>query len=374
MEPPACQSRDRLICTDMYMNFIQWCKTFGLVALLLTLPVATRAEPYPGLTPLFADHSVLEVTIDAPLTALMDVRPDKAYLDGSFTYTEADGTKRKLGLKLQTRGNYRRTKEHCDFAPIRLNFDMSQLKGTLFEKQNKLKLVTHCQNNDVIYEQLVVREYLAYRLLHELTPKSFAVRLLRITYLNTENERKRVKFGFVIEDNDDLARRNGMKMANVGLITEKYLEPEQASLVHLFQYMISNTEYSLLRPEPKKNCCHNADLMSPKGESMYTPLAFDFDFSGLVNAPYAEPNPRYRLPNVRVRLFKGNCKYDEQLQRTVQYFHEKKDALYQVIDGLEPLTRMSRSYVKRYIDNFYGRIETPADVEKWLIGKCYKPD
>ena len=288
-----------------------------MLLVILAAPAHAQVEPYPGLAPLFADDAILEVTIDAPLTALMDVRPDKAYLDGSFTYTEADGTKRKLGLKLRTRGNYRRDKEHCDFAPIRLNFDKSQIGGTLFEGQDKLKLVTHCQSNEPIYEQLVVREYLAYRLLSELTPKSFGVRLMRITYLNTESKRTRVRFGFVIEENDAVAKRNGMKIANVGLITEKYIEPEQASLIHVFQYMIGNTEYSVLRPEPKKDCCHNADLMAPKGESLYTPLAYDFDFAGLVNAPYAEPNPRYKLPNVRVRLFKGNCQYDEQLQATL---------------------------------------------------------
>jgi len=343
-----------------------------LAAMFLAAPVRAQVEPYPGLAPLFADDSVLEVTIDAPLTALMDVRPDKAYLDGSFTYTEADGTTRKLGLKLRTRGNYRRDKEHCDFAPIRLNLDKSQVGGTLFEGQDKLKLVTHCQNNEVIYEQLVLREYLAYRLLHELTPRSFGVRLMRITYLNTENKRKRVRFGFVIEENDAVAKRNGMKIANVGLITEEYVEREQASLVHVFQYMIGNTEYSVLRPEPKKDCCHNADLMAPKGESLYTPIAYDFDFAGLVNAPYAEPNPRYKLANVRVRLFKGNCQYDEQLQATLRYFHEKKAALYQLIDDLEPLKGLSRSAVKSYIDAFYKRIATTADAEKWLIDKCYR--
>ncbi len=152
------------------------------------LPMCAQASPYPDVAPLFAEDTVLEVTIEAPMGALMDVRPDKAYLDGSFTFTEADGTERKLGLKLRTRGNYRRAKEHCDFAPIRLNFSKSQVKGTLFAGQDKLKLVTHCQNNEPKYEQLVLREYLAYRMLHELTPKSFAVRLMRITYINIENE------------------------------------------------------------------------------------------------------------------------------------------------------------------------------------------
>ena len=346
----------------------------GLVGLFLwPLVVAGETTAYPGLAPLFTDHTVLEVTIDAPFKALMDVRPDKAYLDGSFTYKEADGTERTLALKLRTRGNYRRGKDHCNFAPIRLNFAKGQVKGTLFDGQDKLKLVTHCQNSDPAYEQLVVREYLAYRLLHELTPKSFAVRLMRITYRNTSDQKERTKLGFVIEDSDDVAKRSGMKVASVGLITAKYLEPEQATLIHVFQYMIGNTEYSVVRPEPNKDCCHNVDLMAPRGEAVYSPLAYDFDFSGLVNAPYAQPNPRYKLPNVRVRLFAGECTYDEQLKTTIEYFHEKKPALFQVIDELEPLTRMSRSAARRYIEAFYERISEPAKVQKWLIDKCYDP-
>ncbi len=349
-------------------------QTKAVCALMIAIfPLCVQASPYPDVAPLFADDTVLEVTIEAPLGALMDVRPDKAYLDGSFTFTEADGTKRKLGLKLRTRGNYRRDREHCDFAPIRLNLPKNQVKGTLFAGQNKLKLVTHCQNNDPKYEQLVLREYLAYRMLHELTPKSFAVRLMRITYVNIENQKSRTKLGFVIEDSDAVAKRNGMKLANVGLVTRNYLDPEQESLIHVFEYMIGNTEYSVMRSEPDKDCCHNIDLMAPKGVSLYTPLAYDFDFAGFVNAPYAEPNPRYKLPTVRVRLFKGHCKYDEQLQKTIVYFHEKKDRLYQIIDEQDLLTSVSAASVRKYIDTFYERIAEPADVEKWLIDKCYEP-
>jgi hypothetical protein len=337
------------------------------------LPVCVQASPYPDVAPLFVDDTLLEVTIEAPMDALMDVRPDKADLHGSFAFTEADGTERKLGLKLRTRGNYRRAREHCDFAPIRLDFPKNQVKGTLFAGQNKLKLVTHCQNYETMYEQLVLREYLAYRMLHELTPKSFAVRLMRITYVNIENQKSRTKLGFVIEDGDAVAKRNGMKLAKVGLVTRDYLEPEQESLIHVFEYMIGNTEYSVMRSEPDKDCCHNIDLMAPKGVSLYTPLAYDFDFAGLVNAPYAEPNPRYRLPTVRVRLFKGQCKYDEQLQNTIQYFHEKKDRLYEIIDEQDLLTSVTAASVRKYIDTFYERIAEPADVEKWLINKCYEP-
>ncbi|MDH5617518.1 MAG: hypothetical protein OEZ11_02665 [Gammaproteobacteria bacterium] len=345
---------------------------YRIIAALL-LPLGVQAGTYPGVAPLFADDAVLDVTIEAPLAALMDVRPDKAYLDGAFTYTEADGSVRRLSLKLRTRGNYRRDKDHCDFAPIRLNFLKSETDGTLFAGQDKLKLVTHCQNTEPKYEQYVLREYLAYRMLHVLTPKSFAVRLMRITYVNLEDEKTRTRLGFVIEEDKAVAKRIGMKKANVGLVTRNYLEPDQEVLVHVFQYMIGNTEYSVMRSEPNRDCCHNVDLMAPKGESLYTPVAYDFDFSGFVNAEYAEPNPRYRLPNVRMRLYKGPCKYDERLQTTIQYFQEKKDVLYRIIDEQDLLTRPSRSSLRNYIDAFYERIADPEDVEKWLIGKCYEP-
>ena len=348
-------------------------RLWSTALLALALPFCAQASPYDNVAPLFADDAVLDVTIEAPLEALMDVRPDKAYLDGSFTYTEADGTVRKLGLKLRTRGNYRRDNEHCDFAPIRLNLDKSQLDGTLFDGQDKLKLVTHCRSNEPKFEQYVLREYLAYRMFHELTPQSFAVRLLRITYINTGDGKSKTKLGFVIETDGDMARRNGMKPAKVGLITREYLEPVQESLVHVYQYMIGNTEYSVLRPEPDKNCCHNADLMAPKGETVYTAVPFDFDFAGFVNAPYAQPNPRYKLPNVRVRLFLGHCEYDEQLQSTVQFFHDRKDDIYRIFEGQELMSRTSASSTKKYVDTFYERIAGPADVQKWLINKCYKP-
>jgi len=73
---------------------------------------------------------LLEVTIEAPFTTLIDERPDEGYLDGIFRFTSDDQSERVLGLKLRTRGKYRRDKEHCDFPPIRLNFSTAEVVGT----------------------------------------------------------------------------------------------------------------------------------------------------------------------------------------------------------------------------------------------------
>ena len=69
---------------------------------------------------LFANDSLLAVTIEAPLTTLMKDRPDEQYLEGTFSFTGDDGEEKTVDLKLRTRGKYRRQEKHCDFAPIRL--------------------------------------------------------------------------------------------------------------------------------------------------------------------------------------------------------------------------------------------------------------
>lgn len=323
-----------------------------------------------GITPLFADHALLDVSIEAPFKTLMRERPDEEYLAGVFRIKEADGTERSFALKLRTRGNYRRDRTHCDFTPIRLNFQQDRLAGTLLAGQDKLKLVTHCRTKKPYYEQLVLREYLAYRILNLLTPMSYSVRLLRLTYVDTERDWTITKLGFVIEDDDHVATRNGLQMVKTGDIEATDLEPGQQNLVNLFQYMIGNTEYSLNIAEPNDDCCHNSDLMSVTGGAPYVPLAFDFDFSGLVTAPYAEPNPRYRLRSVRHRLYKGHCRNNDRLPDTIQLFLDRRDAVFQLIDELELLDTRSRNHAIEYLGTFYERISDPKQIRLRLVKRC----
>ena len=258
--------------------------------------------------PLFDSDDVLEVRIEAPFGVLMDVRPDKTYLKGTFTLTDSDGQERQFPLKLRTRGNYRREESHCDFAPIRLNFRKNDVHDTFLDGQDKLKLVTHCRTREDKYESFLLREYLAYRLFAELSDTSYRVRLLQVTYVDTQDGSDFARYGFVIEDDKAVAKRNGLKKAKLRLVRPDDHDAGRENLVHVFQYMIGNTEYSLTSPEPDKNCCHNMDLLSANKKPPFIALPFDFDFSGLVNAPYAEPNPRYPIKTVSTRFYKGRCK------------------------------------------------------------------
>ena len=323
-----------------------------------------------GVKRLFADSTPLTITIEAPLTTLMDERPEEEYLDGKFSFTSDDGTERTIDLKIRVRGSYRLEKEHCDFAPIRLNFRKKQVADTIFAGQDKLKLVTHCRNRNRHYKQLLLREYLAYRILQVMTEKSYGVRLLQINYIDTEGGKPLTKHGFVIEDDDDVAARNGMVSIKRSRLSAGDLERRQQNLVNVFQYLIGNTEYSLFNPEPDKHCCHNMDFMSATEEPPFTPFPFDFDFAGIVNAPYAQPNPRFEHENVRQRLYRGQCTNNDLLPDTLQQFVDRKAAIYGVVDELESLNSRSRRYVTGYLDSFFKHISEPKSVTARFIDKC----
>ena len=344
-------------------------RRIAILLLLVTWLGPALAAP----KPLFADHTILNVTIEAPLTTLMAERPDKDYLTAKLSYGGPDDTMVELDLKIRTRGNYRRDPEHCDFAPIRLNFRKSQVIDTPFEGQDKLKLVTHCRSKAPGFPQHILREYLAYRFFAELTPISYGVRLLDITYVDTESGETINKPGFVIEDDEDVAMRNGLQMVDIRWIDYDELDPQRQNLVHLFEYMIGNTEYSLVNPEPNKSCCHNADVLSATGGPPYLPLPFDFDFAGMINAPYAQPNPRYPIDNVRERFYKGLCQSNELLPATVQRFLEEHGDFITIVDRLEPLSRRSRISVRNYLNSFLDRVSDENARERYLVRKCLEP-
>ena len=137
------------------------------------------AGPTAAADPLFQSQDTLKVEITAPLSTLILERSETEYLPGIFSYKEADGTPVEMDIKVRARGNFRH--RNCDFPPVTLNFRRSQVEGTLFDQQNKLKMVVHCKITRQ-YEQSVVREYLAYRLLNSITDLSFRVRLLQVVW------------------------------------------------------------------------------------------------------------------------------------------------------------------------------------------------
>ncbi|MEO1203957.1 MAG: hypothetical protein AAFX10_14715, partial [Pseudomonadota bacterium] len=261
--------------------------TTGASLLFLASPFAFAAdEP----DPLFASHERLELRLTAPMTTLMRERPDDEELDGTVSFSDGSGQTVQLSVEIRTRGNYRRQQRICPFAPLRLDFKRSEVEDTLFDKQDKVKLVTHCRNA-IQNEQAAMREYLVYRMFNQLTELSYLVRPLNITYVDTEkNGRENKRFGFLIESKERFGERTGWPEYEIGKINAATLEPGYSNLVGVFQYFAGNTDYSMISSPDKDDCCHNTQLYGDESQAIAVP--YDFDQSGLVDAAYASPNPR----------------------------------------------------------------------------------
>ncbi len=339
------------------------------IAILLCC-TAVAADEQIAAQPLFASHNTLAVRITAPLAAIQRERDSGEYHDGTFEFQDAAGTPHVLDIKLRARGNYRRRETTCQLPPIRLNFRKSQVAGTLFDGQDKLKLVTHCQSGNVRYEQFVLKEYLAYRILNAFTDRSFSVRLLRIHWTNSASPGDDVeRHGFLIEDDDGLADRLGYDVVESPGINPRTLDPEYAALVAVFQYLVGNTDYSLIRGTAEDGCCHNAVLLG-KRDQPYLSVPYDFDFSGFVNTPYAEPSPNLTIRTVRTRLYRGYCDVNDALEPALQTVRDKRADIIALIRQQEGLDDRNRNKGLRYIESFYKAIDKPSTITRNMLGRC----
>jgi hypothetical protein len=328
-------------------------------------------EPDTAAQPLFASQETLVVRIEAPFRKLMRERSETGELEGTLSYADPSGIERGLDVKLRTRGIFRRQKDTCEFAPIRVNFRKSQVEDTVFAGQDKLKLVTHCENGSDTYEQYVLKEYLAYRIFNVLTDDSFRARLMHVTYVDSDRDgESQTRYAFFIEDNDRLAERIGAGKVEVRQASYALLEEKQAALVTVFEYLIGNTDFSMIGPDKGKDCCHNIELFS-REPGIYIAIPYDFDFSGIVDARYAEPHPSLDIRSVVRRQYRGVCSHNDVMEETVAQFRSRQGAISQLPSTIDGMDDRVRGKAENYIGEFYEDIADAEAVEDNLVRECY---
>ncbi len=313
--------------------------------------------------PLFADHSVLGLTIEADFDQLRDDRGEENEERPALVrWVAEDGSEGTAQLKVRTRGNFRLQRRNCPMPPIRLNFPTRAMEGTLFEGQDKLKLVTHCRDRDN-YEQNVLEEYTVYRLYNEVTEASFRVRPARLTYIDVSGEHDPVtRYGFLIEDEDHVAGRLDGRIVDVPAAHPRALASPEAPRMALFQYMVGNTDWSMVQ-------FHNMKLVQQRtGRALVVP--YDFDWSGLVSAPYARPDATLNLRTVRQRAYRGFCREGLDFEAIYALFRERQERFRSVIGEVPGLTDDNRRKISEYLDSFYEVIDDQDRSQRRIERSC----
>ena len=284
---------------------------------------------------------------------------------------ELDG--QSIRLDVRVRGNSRI--EYCEFPPLRLDFG-GGAAGSVFEGQGKLKLVTHCRHDNQSAENNVLDEYAAYRIFNAITPLSYRVRLVRIRYEDTSGELRGLDksyYGFLIEPDEQLAKRIEGEVAEVAGARYTKLDATQLARMFVFQYLIGNLDYSLVTAETDEFCCHNVDLFRVDGGLFTVP--YDFDLTGLVNAAYAKPNPDFRQRRVTQRRYVGYCSSDiATIEAALSEVAAMQDEVISIIEAIPALTERAAKTRLRYLEEFFKAVSKPQKLLKQFARDCIGRD
>jgi hypothetical protein len=299
---------------------------------------------------LFDDDKIIEITLRFDLTTYFRSKPKDHYLKANLTIhlTKTDSISRDIGLK--TRGIFRN--QFCTFAPIELNIKKAGFGYTDLEKISKLKLVQQCNFNK-LNEDYVLREYLVYKLFNVLTDTSFRVRLLKITYIDTQKKRKPInQYGFFIEPLEMLCARSNCFPIKLRTLNQKSIIPRIMDRLSLFNYMIGNYDWSVAGQ-------HNVSVIKSLSfgtTDLGIAIPHDFDWTGLVNPSYAIPTEEIGTKSVRERIFEGVCRSKEVFRIELEMFLEKRNDFFMVVNDFNYISDQTKKDIDKYLDGFFNQL------------------
>jgi hypothetical protein len=336
-------------------------------AMLIALVAATVAPAQAPPKPLFASDQPLRLTIRGPITRIAQTAPSRQPRDAVLTVSGAVAETHPI--QLTPRGITRLKRDVCQFPPLRVRFHTIPGPGSPFAGQRQLKLVTHCQAHASFQKHLLL-EYAAYRLYNQLTPASFRARLATIDYVNDDGRPVATRLGFFIEEIEDVAARNAMRRGVTGdRVPLPQVSATDGARVALFEYMIGNQDFSIRAGPPGEGCCHNSRLIGPSAAGTLVPVPYDFDFSGLVDAPYAAPPDGDG--SVLDRRYQGFCAHNPQAVAMAPLFRSQRGALLAAL-GQVPLDEPVRRRAAAYIDGFFADIADDRRMAAKLFRTCLK--
>ena len=332
---------------------------------VLSLAVTSWGPVSHAADPLFAAHDSAPIAIELalPLQDLLKKRKSKPTFPGQLL---VDG--QAIPVEVSSRGKSRL--ERCRFPPLWLDLQKKAAKGTEFEKQNKLKLVTHCGRN-MPAKGYLAAEMLAYRMFNLLTDVSFRVRAVSITYRDSERDNTQVQPGFLIEHKRRLAKRLDLTLVEQPSLKLSVLDPAFVSLANLYQYMIGNTDFSFSQGPPEDGCCHNSVPVQSAAGAYYS-IPYDFDSSGLVNPPYAVPAESLGLKRLTQRRYRGFCRHNDTLPEARQTLLQAKGQLYALVDTFNDIPNLNRGKVTKFLNGFYDVLESDRNFQRRIVSACRK--
>lgn len=289
-----------------------------------------------------------QITLETDLTTILETRYSSDYYPAKLTLSDG----KYFLVKVQPKGKYRR--KTAEVPPLKIKFPKKTLVEMGLDTLNEVRLMLPSVDN-YRGDRLLAKEYLTYRMFEHLTNNCVRARLVKVNLRDNHVETSsKEMYGMLVEDNEETAARlNGTEVEQYGLPFDSMVT-EQAALVAMFQYMIGNTDWdaAMLR---------NVRLIRPRGAEKIILTPYDFDFSGLVAAPYASPSSESGLRTVRDRFLMATGLPKSALRQATQVLKNAEKELTDICyNKLVP--RETSSEMMQYLESFFRSIDKSYDV------------
>jgi hypothetical protein len=319
-----------------------------------------------GFDSLFASATPLHVALSVSFDKVRNSKKDSTYLKEKLYYQNFSGVMDSIDVGIKGRGNFRL--KECYYPPLWMKLKKGDAKGTVFEGNKKLKVVLPCDDRESS-NALILREFLCYKLYEEISPYAFLTRLadIDLTELRkNKNKQSKVKAIFIEDVEKTAIRLQAKSLKNIKL-TPSTLNDTSAVRFELFQYLISNTDWSV----PYQ---HNSKLFVINTSDVFS-IPYDFDMSGIVDAPYAvvsEVNGEsLDISHVTERLYRGYCHPADVMEYVRKEFLEKKEKLMSIPDLLKGyLPDKEIKSIKIYMEDFFDTMKDTRSFKYHILDKC----
>lgn len=278
------------------------------------------------------------------------------YQPGVLSFQGPDGDVVEMEVSLRARGNTR--KEVCLFPPLKIKAPRKQLNELGLHAGRKLKLVLPCQNGKSNAECLL-KEALAYQLYEAAYPIHHRTKVVELK--GWQNGKEKYSFySFLVEDEEEFARRVNGKRIKQERINTIDLERDAYVKMCFFQYMIGNTDWSAPNG-------HNLEILQLPGHDKPVPIPYDFDYAGFVNTDYAIPRSSVPIDKVTQRFFLGKYVTEEEALECARYFLSKKEQFMQACKDFDLLRDKSSNSVQEFLSEFFNILEDEEQVLRSFV-------
>ena len=102
----------------------------------------------------------------------------------------------------------------------------------------------------------------------------------------------------------------------------------------------------------------------------WQPIPYDFDFSGLVNAPYASPPDQLRIGSVRTRVYRGYCAHNSAVLSVARQMRDARPQMLATLTATPGLDPRSAGKAAAFLDGFFADIADDQAVSSRLLSRC----